>query len=373
MKIPFINLYHQNNSLKTEIIKKIEKIIEKSDFILGDEVALFEKNFAKFCGTDYSITVANGTDALTLSLKALGIGKEDEVIVPDFSFYATAGSVLFAGAKPVFVDIDPETLNIDTNLIEKKINKKTKAIIPVHIFGNPADMGKIIEIADCYKLKIIEDASQAHGAKIMIKNKLCRVGSVGDVGCFSFYPTKNLSVFGDGGAITTNNKDIVEKIKMLRNCGRDETGNHKILGYNSRLDTIHAGILNIKLSKIDQWNKKRKEIARIYQKKLSNLPAKFQKIQKNSYPVYHQFVIITENRNEIKNFLKNENISTSIYYPTPLHLLDAFKDLCYKRGDFPITEEISKKILSLPIFPELKYDEILYICDKIKTFFNRQE
>jgi len=363
MNIPLLDLKSQYKSIKPEIQKVINKVIDNGQFILGKNVKKFEQEFAKFIGVKYAMGVGNGTDALYLALRACGVAKNDEIILPVNTFIATAEAITLNGAKPVFVDIDIKTYNIDTQKIEKAITKKTKAIIPVHLFGQPADMSPILKIAKKHKLFIIEDCAQAHGAKY--KNKI--VGSIGDIGCFSFFPGKNLGAYGDAGIITTNNKKLAQKIYILRNHGRKEKYIHKIEGINSRLDEIQAAILRVKLRHLSKWNKLRQKNAKIYDKLFKNINNVITtQIIKDSKVVYYFYVIRIKNRKKIQTKLKKSGISTGMHYPLPLHIQPAYKYLGYKKGDFPNAEKASNEILSLPIYPELTEKQIKFIVNTIR-------
>ncbi len=363
MNIPFIDLKRQYNSIKDEVNTKIDEILQNTHFILGGNTEAFEKEFAKYCRVKYAVGVASGSDALTLSLKAVGISKEDEVITVPNTFIATVDAISRNNANPVFVDIDPETYNIDVTKIEEKITDETKAIIPVHLYGQPVDMAPIIKLAKEYDLKIIEDACQAHGAEY----KGQKVGSFGDVGCFSFYPAKNLGAYGDGGMVVTNNEEITERIKMLRNYGQSKKYYHDFMGYNSRLDEIQSAILRVKLRHLDEWNNKRREHAKLYNELLENVSGIKTPVEKDyTKHVYHLYVIRCKNRYELQQYLTSKGVSTGIHYPIPVHLQRAYKHLEYNKGGFPITERYANEILSLPMFPELTDEEIKYICNRIK-------
>jgi dTDP-4-amino-4,6-dideoxygalactose transaminase len=363
MQIPQVDLKIQYWLIKKEIDKAISLVLEKSKFILGENVQKFEKEFAKFCNAQYAIGVGDGTDALYLALRACGVGKGDEVITVPNTFIATVEAITLNGAKPVFVDVNPDTYNIDVYKIEKAINKKTKAIIPVHLFGQPAEMTPILKIAKKYNLWVIEDAAQAHGAKYKGK----KVGSIGDVGCFSFFPGKNLGAYGDGGIIVTNNKKIAKKISMLRDHGRTEKYIHQIEGVNSRLDELQAAILRVKLKYLDKWNKLRQRNAKIYDKLFNDISGmKTPKIINKAKPVYYFYVIRIKNRDKLREKLKKAGVSTGIHYPVPLHLQPAYKHLNYKKGDFPVAEKIAKEILSLPVYSELTVNQIQFIVNLIK-------
>ena len=362
MNISFLDLRQEYIKIKKEINKSILDLMQRGDFILGKDEKMFEEEFAQYCNTKYALGVNSGTDALFLSLLACNIGRGDEVIVPCFTYIASSFAISYTGAKPVFVDIDEISYNIDIKKIEKSITKNTKAIIPVHLFGQPAKMKEIISLAKKYNLKIIEDAAQAHGAKYYGK----KVGSLADTGCFSFYPTKNLGGCGDGGMVTTNNKNIYKKILKLRDYGRRDRYHHVIKGYNSRLDTIQAVILRIKLKNLDRWNQMRRKNAEIYNNLLEDLDLVLPKEENNVKHVYHAYSIRLKNRDKIVQKLRNRGISTSIYYPIPLHLQPAYKELNYKKGNFPIAEKVSKDILSLPIYPCLEKAKIEFITKVLK-------
>ena len=361
MNVPFVDLKVQYKSIAEEVNPAITKIMENADFILGRDVELFEEEFANYCEAKYAVGVDSGISALELTLRAYGIGNGDEVITAPNSFIATASCISFTGATPVFVDIDPITYNIDTNRIETAVTDKTKAIMPVHLYGQPADMDTIMTIAKKHNLLVIEDACQAHGARY----KGRRVGAIGDAGCFSFYPAKNLGAYGDGGMLVTNDGHVAEKIKMLRNYGQKEKYNHIFLAYNRRLDTIQAAILRIKLRRLDKGNEKRRENAKIYNSLLRNSNVITPAVADYAKHVYHLYVIRTKRRNELGKLLNKKEISTGLHYPIPIHLQPAYSYLGYKKGDFPITEEVAEEILSLPMYPELAKNQIQYICECI--------
>jgi len=364
--IPLVDLKAQYNSIKTEIDNAIQRVLDNTSFIMGDELKKFEEEFALFCNTKYAIGVANGSDALILALRACGIGEDDEVITVPHTFISTAEAISNVGGKVVFVDIDPKTYTIDVSTIEEKITKKTKAIIPVHLYGQPADMRPIMELAKKYNLKIIEDAAQAHGAEYKDK----KVGSIGDVACFSFYPGKNLGAYGDAGMITTNNEEISKKLKLLRNHGRiTKKYEHEIEGYSSRLDNLQAAILRVKLRHLNKWNNMRRENAKKYNELLSNIDGIITPYEADyAKHVYHLYVIRTENQDKLREELKSEGIATGIHYPIPLHLQPAYNYLGYKRGDFPVTEKASQEILSLPMYAELGDEQIEEIIELVKYF-----
>lgn len=373
MKIPFTDLNAQHKEIRPQIDKAVKRTIQRGDFILGKEVKLFEQEFAEFCHIRYAVGVNSGTDALFLALLSLSIGKGDEVIVPDFTYIATALAVSYTGAKPVFVDIDEKTYNIDVEKIEKAITKNTRAIIPVHLYGQPANMPEIINIARRYKLRIIEDAAQAHGARIKMSGGKSQIaGSIGDVGCFSFYPTKNLGGLGDGGIIVTNEAKIYNQLCLLRDYGRLSKYEHILIGYNCRLDTLQAAILRIKLKKLTAWNNLRKQAAGIYNESLKEIegiviPCVSDLVEH----VYHVYAIRTRQRDYLYNELKNRGIGVLLHYPIPLHLQKAYKGLGYKKGDFAVSERVSQEIISLPMYPHLNQRQINFITGNIKKILNK--
>ncbi len=389
MQIPPFSLEAQISEIGEEIEEALIKVFRSGKYIGGEEVTSFEKAFALATGTSYSVSCNSGTDALILALRSLNIGQGDEVITSSFSFFATAEAITSVGASPVFVDINPENYLMDLDLIDKAITPKTKAILPVHLFGHPLDMDKIMAIAEENNLKVIEDCAQAAGAYWRGKP----VGSYGDVGCFSFFPTKNLGAAGDGGAITTNDFDLAKTIRELAIHGMPKRYFHTSIGYNSRLDTLQAAILNVKLARLNKWIEQRKGIAINYINKLSTiesikLPSNI--LNNNSGHSWNQFVIrIMDNsfvdnikfssedvldnisRDLFKIGLEGLGVNTIIYYPIPIHLQPAYKDLGYKKGSLPVTEKICSQVISLPIFPELKSIEQLYVIDKIKEIFRK--
>lgn len=362
--IVFLDLKAQYEKIKEEINSAVARVIENQYFILGNELKNFEEKFAQYLSVKYVCGVNSGTDALVLALKILGVGKGDEIITPTQSFIATTLAITEVGAIPIFVDSDPETYLIDVSKIEEKITKNTKVILPVHLYGTPCDMNVIMEIARKYSLKIIEDACQAHGANIDGK----KVGTFGDIGVFSFYPGKNLGAYGDGGAMCTNDENLYKKMQMIRNYGQIEKYHHKEIGVNSRLDEIQAAILSVKLKYLDEWNNSRNEVAKMYRKYLDQ-KIKTQKINKKGSSCYHVFVIENDNRDELMKYLKDNGIQTLIHYPVPTHLQECYKGLGYKIGDFPIAENASKKLISLPMYSELTEDKVKNICDLVNDFY----
>ncbi|MDA8242033.1 MAG: DegT/DnrJ/EryC1/StrS family aminotransferase [Nitrospiraceae bacterium] len=360
MTVPMVDLKKQFNDIKEEVFETITGILESSQYILGPKVRELEKKIAGYHGVSEAIGVASGTDALHLSVEALGIGDGDEVITTPFTFFATAEAILYTGATPVFVDVEPETMNIDPAGIEQAITEKTKAVLPVHIFGHPADMERIMDIARRNNLKVIEDCAQSFGASIRGK----RTGSFGDAGCFSFYPSKNLGAFGDGGMVLLNNPDVAADIRMLRNHGSKGAYRHESVGFNSRLDEIQAGVLLVKMGRIESYNEKRRRNASLYNELLSGgvqCPVELD----GHIHVYHQYTIRSDERDKIQKRLSDDDISSVVYYPIPLHLQEAVGFLGYKKGDFPVAEECSEKVLSLPMYPELEDTAIRRIADII--------
>lgn len=371
MKIPLLNLKKQYEEIKEEIQEAINDVLDSTRYIMGEQVEKLEEEVAQYSDIEYGIGVASGTDALLLSLKALDIKEGDEVILPTFTFFATAGVVSRLGAIPVFADIDPVTYNITPEEIEAKISDKTKAIIPVHLYGQPARMDEIMEIASKHNLKVVEDACQAIGAEF----KGTKIGNFGDTAALSFFPSKNLGAYGDAGMVLTNDKSLYERIKRLRVHGAEPKYYHHEVGYNSRLDALQAAVLRVKLKYLDRWNQGRQRVAELYTKFFKEAGLTDRVIlpglkERNIVHVYHQYVIRVKDRDELQNYLKEQGISTAVYYPVPLHLQECYKDLGYKEGDLPVAEQASGEVLALPIDPELKEEEIEYIVEKIKEFIN---
>jgi dTDP-4-amino-4,6-dideoxygalactose transaminase len=365
MQIPLVDLKRQYESIKDEIDEAIFKVINKADFILGDELKLFEEEFASYCQVKYAVGVSSGTAALYLALRASGVERGDEVITTPNTFIGTTEAITQAGAKPVFVDVDELTYNIDSAKIEEKVTERTKAIIPVHLYGQPADMDPINAIAKKYNLKVIEDACQAHGAEYKGK----RTGGLADVACFSFYPGKNLGAYGEGGMVVTDDERIAEKVRLLRDHGRKEKYEHIIEGFNYRMDTIQAAILRVKLRRLDEWNNTRRRLASIYNELLENVKGMITPKEADyAKHIYHLYVIRSKARDSLQKYLKSYGVSTGIHYPIPLHLQKAYQYLGYKEGDFPIVESYTKEALSLPIFPELEEEEIERVTQLIKEF-----
>lgn len=363
MNVPFIDLKRQYFLLKEEILNIVENIFSSGDYILGSTVQAFEQKAQEYLGCKFVLGVANATDALILALKALKIGHGDEVVLPVNSFIATAGAVAAVGATPIFCDVR-EDLNIDVSKIEALISKKTKAIMPVHLTGRAAEMDKIMNIAREYALFVIEDAAQSIGARY--HNAM--TGTLGDIGCFSLHPLKNLHVYGDGGFISTNNEQLYTEIKLLRNHGLANRDTCLQWGLNSRLDSIQAGIATLGLNFLDRWNSYRRATAEVYRNKLKQV-VKVPIDKSNDFAVYHNFVILSDRRDELMKFLFNKKIDTKIHYPIPIHLQPAAASLGYQAGDFPMAESLAQQMLSLPIYSELQDDEINYVVDNILNFY----
>jgi len=375
-KIPFFDLAAQFKSIEGEIKSAMDEVFQNQQFILGSKVQTLEETIAQYCRSRYAIGVASGSDALLLALMVLGIGKGDEVILPPFTFFATAGAVSRLGAIPVFVDIDQQTYNIDPSKIEMKITTRTKAIIPVHLFGQCADMVPLLKIAKEKRLFIIEDAAQALGAeyKPTPGSEGRRAGQIGDIGCFSFYPTKNLGAFGDAGMVTTDNSGWAEKIRLLRVHGSQPKYFHKQIGINSRLDTLQAAILLVKFKYLEKWTAERQKKAERYQLLFQDLLSsvkdlKLPTIQYQNRHIFHQYVIRVPERDRLRQFLSEEGVGTDIYYPVPLHLQECYSFLKYRSGDLPNSEKASEEVLALPIYPELTEDQQMAVVDRIKAFY----
>ena len=363
--IPLVDIKKNYLSIKTEIDEAIQKVINNTNFILGPEVKRFEENFSLFLNIKYCAGVSSGTSAIELALKACDIGKGDEVITTPHTWVSTVEAISNVYASPVFVDINDMSYNIDANQIEQKITKKTKAILPVHLYGNPADMSKILKIARKYKLKVIEDCAQAHGAKI--DKKFC--GTFGDIGCFSFYPGKILGAFGDAGCVVSKKKALINKVKQLRDHGKGTNKNeYSVLGTNDRLDGIQAAVLNVKLKYLRKWLKSRKKVAINYDKKIKKSVVKPRTLTGYSH-AYHLYVIRVKNRKKVLNELKKNNIDCRIHYPIPVHKQKIYKEI-NKRFNFPVTDKIVKEIISLPIYPELSDKQINFISKIINEYSN---
>ncbi len=364
-QIPLVDLQAQYRTIKPEIDAAIQQVIDTTDFILGHAVGEFEAAFAGYCQAAFAIGLNSGTDALCLALRAVGVAPGDEVITTPHTFIATAEAITMCGAVPVFVDIDPVTYNIDPALVEDAVTSKTKALLPVHLYGQPADMDPLLEIARRHNLRVIEDAAQAHGAAY----KGRRVGTLGDAACFSFYPGKNLGAYGDAGAVTTNDPQIAQEIRLLRNHGRAAKYEHDRVGFNNRMDGIQGAVLNVKLKHLDTWNEKRTKIAAMYTELLGD-GVETPTVPDWADPSWHLYVIRVEQRDRLFERLREMGIGVGIHYPIPLHLQPAYTDLGYKEGDFPHAEAAAKSILSLPMYPELSVSQIETVVEAVKQSGN---
>lgn len=373
MEIPLVDLRAGYETIKDEVRAKIDEVFGKMALFLGENVESLEKEFAHYCGLRYGVGVGSGTEAIHLALLACGVKKGDEVITVSNTFFASCEAIVHTGAKPVFVDIDPETFNIDVAKVEAKINKNTRAILPVHLYGQPADMGPLLELAKKYDLFVVEDACQAHGATyVTSKSKIQnpkKVGSFGDIGCFSFYMTKNLGGYGEGGMVLTDNADLAKTVRLLRNHGRPSKFEHTLIGYNSRLDEIQAAILRVKLKRLDENNKRRKDIAMTYNELLKDTSISTPYQMEGITHVYHLYVVKVDRRDELREYLAAKGIGTGIHYKVPIHLQKGLQGYGYKRGDLPQTEDVCKKVLSLPMYPELSKSKIEYITQALRSFY----
>ncbi|MEI6764114.1 MAG: DegT/DnrJ/EryC1/StrS family aminotransferase [Bacteroidota bacterium] len=367
MKVPYNNLAIQHKNIKAELLEVISEIIDTGQFILGEEVKKFEKSFAALCGTEYAISVANGTDALFLTMKGLGIGPGDEVITAPNSFLASASSIAIAGATPVFADVRDD-FNLDPVQVKKAITPNTRAIIAVHLTGRPAPLNELADIAKQFNIHLIEDAAQAVGAEYNGK----KVGSFGIAGCFSLHPLKNLSACGDGGVITTNNAELYNYLLKARNHGLINRDECAFWSYNSRLDNIQAAILNVKIGALEQWTQRRREIAGMYQKQLKTIENSIIPVDSaNEKAVYHTFIIQVPQRDALQKYLAEQGVDSKIHYPIAIHLQEGASYLGYKKGDFPVAEKQMETILSLPMFPELTNEQIAFVTQSVLDFFKK--
>jgi dTDP-4-amino-4,6-dideoxygalactose transaminase len=367
LPIPLVNLGQQYQQLQAELEPAMQRVLSSTEFVLSREVEAFEKEFADFCGARYAVGVANGTDALMLALKALGVGAGDEVITVPNTFVATAEAIVHVGAIPVLVDIDPVTYGMDVTKVEACLTPATRAIIPVHLYGQPVDMDPILELAQRRGLLVLEDAAQAHGAKY----KERPVGTLGVASGFSFYPGKNLGAYGDAGAIVTNSDAVFETVLKLRNHGAAKQFDHVLIGYNSRLDSLQAAILRVKLAHLEKWNQQRRANASLYNHLLESVPGVVTpKFIEGRTAVFHLYVLqlLEKSRDALRSYLRDVGISTGIHYPVPIHLMPAFRYLGYGEGDFPVAEQVMKRILSLPMYPELVPVQIELIAERICDF-----
>jgi dTDP-4-amino-4,6-dideoxygalactose transaminase len=369
MNVPFVDLRTQYSSIKQEILKEINEVLDNTAYICGKKTKLFEKDFSQLLGIKFSAGLSSGTDALHVALHALGITHGDEVIVPVNTFIATSEGVSLCGAKPVFVDNDERTYNIDVNKIEKALNLKTKAIIPVHLYGQPAEMDAILEIANKHGLYVVEDCSQAHLAEY--RGEI--VGGIGDIGTFSFYPGKNLGAYGEAGAVTTNNEALYNTMLKYRQHGSTEKYVHDIEGHNYRMEEIQAGVLNVKMKYISKWTENRRSIASIYTETFRKMGIKEVVTPYHpdySEPVYHLYIVRVTNRVKLVEFLTEKGIQTGLHYPIPLHLQNAYSHFGYKKGDFPVAERYADEILSIPMYPEMTEEMVQYVCTSIGEFYS---
>jgi dTDP-4-amino-4,6-dideoxygalactose transaminase len=374
MNVPFLDLKVQFRQIEHEVLPMVKEAMENAAFIGGPQVSGFEAEFAAFCDSKHCVGVNSGTDALRFALLAAGVGPGDEVITVSHTFIATTEAISQVGAKPALVDIDPKTYNMDPNKLEdylkaSSLQPRPKAVIPVHLYGQPADMDPILGIARKRNLVVIEDACQAHGA--LYKGR--KAGSIGLVGCFSFYPGKNLGAYGEGGAVVTQSEDIANKIRMIRDHGQAKKYYHDLEGYNGRLDAIQAGVLRIKLKWLAGWNESRRQNAAYYDELLSRIPGVTIPGKANGVvPVYHLYVILVDERDGLQKYLNEKGIGSGLHYPVPLHLQKAYANQGYKKGDFPVTESVASRLLSLPMFPELTKEQIEYVAQAIKEFMNNE-
>ena len=369
--VPFVDLSRIHKDLKKDILDRIGSIIDRSAFVLGPEVEAFEKSFAEYCGTKYCVGVSNGLDAIQVALQAAGVGPGDEVITAANTFIATAYAISATGAKVVLVDADEESWNLSPKLLEAAITSKTKAIVPVHLYGQPATMKPILDVAQARKIHVIEDAAQAHGARFGGQS----TGSFGTAGCFSFYPGKNLGSMGEGGALTTNSEEIRDRAKMIRNVGQKEKYKHEVIGRNFRLQTIQAAILSAKLPHLNAQNEDRVKAAKKYDELLSGIPGiRVQKVAPNRTHVYHLYIVVLEDptqRAPLQKFLGDQGIQSGIHYPIPIHLSTCYQSLGLRRGSFPVTEKLADSVLSLPMFPGISDQEIQAVAKALGDFFKR--
>jgi len=370
IRIPVLDLKKQITPIRRELDLAIKRVIDNHSFILGQEVAALEKEVQKYCKVKFAVGVSNGTDAIKLALVALGIKPGEGVICPAFTYFATAGAVASLGAVPVFADIDPRTYCLTATEIEKAVKKhrgiKIKAVIPVHLYGQCADMGAILKIAKKYKLKVVEDTAQAFGAQYQGR----KAGTIGDCGTLSFFPGKNLGAFGDAGMVLTNNSAVAEKLRILRNQGNKESYYHIILAYNNRLDALQAAVLRVKLRYLDRWNKKRQAIAAQFNRCFAKFGLTTPLVPAYNKHIYHQYVVrVNTSNTELVRHLKEKGIDARVYYPLPLHLQECFKDLGYKKGDFPESEKAARQTLAIPVYPDLTAQEIKYIMRAVEEYF----
>jgi len=370
VKIPYLDLKAQYRSIKGEIDAALEKVLDSCQFVLGSEVAAFEQDFAKYCGTSECVGLNSGTSALHLALLAAGVGRGDEVVTVPFTFVASVAAVEYAGAKPVLIDIDPRSFTMDPTAIESAITPRTKAILPVHLYGQPADMDPIMEIARRHGLVVIEDAAQAHGAKYKGKP----VGSIGDLACFSFYPGKNLGAYGEGGAVTTNNVELARIVRMLRDWGQDGKYRHVLRGFNYRMEGFQGAVLGVKLRHLEAWTEARRRLAKHYNRLLANCDVQTPDEMPWAHHVYHVYTLRIDDRDGMQSALAEQGIQTGIHYPTPVHLQPAYADLDHRTGSFPNAEAAAKQVLSLPLYPELSDKAVIEVAAAVaRAAANRRQ
>jgi dTDP-4-amino-4,6-dideoxygalactose transaminase len=363
-QIPLVDLKAQYALIRNEVDAAIARVVTNADFILGRDVEAFETEYAAYCDAGYAVGLDSGLSALELGLRALGIGPGDEVITPAHSFIASSSAISFTGAKPVWVDVDPETYNIDAGKIEAAITKRTKAIMPVHLYGQPADMDVIMEIARKHHLYVVEDACQAHGARYDGR----RAGSIGDIAAFSFYPGKNLGAYGDAGALVTNNKEVADTVRQMRNYGQRKKYEHAFLAWNRRMDTLQAAVLRVKLPHLDAWNAARQRHASVYDELLAGAGLQTPRIARNRDHVFHLYVLQADRRDALLEHLNAQGIHGGIHYPVPIHLQEAYREEGFGSGSFPVTEAMAPRLLSLPMYPELTEPHLQRIADAVTTF-----
>lgn len=364
MGVPFVDLKSQYLAIKSEILAEITDVLDSTQFVLGRAVARFEEEFAGYCGVKYGVAVNSGTSALHLALLAAGVGAGDEVITVPCTFVATVSAIVYTGAKPVFVDVDPATYTMDAAKLEAAIGPRTKAILPVHLYGNPADMDPILEVARRHHIVVIEDAAQAHGAEYRGR----RCGSMGELGCFSFYPGKNLGAYGEGGLIATDNPEHARTLRMLRDWGAERKYEHVLKGYNYRMDGVQGAVLGVKLRYLEGWTEARRTNAHLYRTLLAGSRLGLPTEAPDSRHVYHVFATMSDERQELMQSLGAQGIQTGIHYPYPVHLLPAFADLGYRSGDFPVSERVSQREVSLPMYPELTAEQIQSVARAVMDF-----
>jgi dTDP-4-amino-4,6-dideoxygalactose transaminase len=367
-KVPFLDLKAQYASIRDEVRMALDRLCQNASFILGEEVERFEQAFASYCEVKHCVALNSGTSALHLALLSAGVGRGDQVITTANTFVATVEAISYTGAQPVFVDIDPNSANIDPQLIEKAVTKHTKAVIPVHLYGRPADLNSISQIAMRHNLTVIEDACQAHGARYCGR----RVGSFGHAAAFSFYPSKNLGAYGEGGALTTNDDGVAEFVRTLRNHGETSRYFHDVVGYNYRMDGFQAVVLNVKLKRLEEWTKKRQEYARLYRTLLTGARVNLPRDDPGAEAVYHLFVAYVEDRDRVRARLQDYGIQTAIHYPKPLHLQKAYAHIGCASGSLPFTEQACERVFSMPLFPEMTADQVRCSAEALAAIVRRE-